>query len=213
MPLFKAIEEDSSFRLLIWKIEESEKVLEEGITLTKSCKERLGNMRSEIHRRGFLSVRQLLKLLGYTPADLYYDKNGKPHLKDGSYISITHSFDFAAVIVSSNKEVGIDIEKRRDKILRIAHKFTPIHEYRTLANSEAVIRKLTLVWGAKEALYKIFATPGLLFLEHIFVEDFGFEELCTQATISYRGKISKFQVHFLELENFSCAYAQPIDCI
>ena len=51
-----------------------------------------------------------------------------------------------------------------EKILRIAHKFTRLEEYRTLANTEAIIRKLTIVWGAKESLYKIYAEQGLAFL-------------------------------------------------
>lgn len=211
MPLYKSIDKAGEFKMLIWKIEESESVLRSDLELSVRCEDRLNNMRSEIHRRGFLSVRQLLKLLGYTGSDLYYDQNGKPHLQDGTYISITHSFIFAGVIISKTSDVGIDIEKRRDKILRIAHKFTPLEEYRTLANTEAVVRKLTLVWEAKEALYKIYATPGLMFLEHIFVEDFGFEELKTKATISYRGKLSNYKVAFLEFENFSCAYAFPIE--
>ena len=111
-------------------------------------------MKSEIHRRGFLSIRHLLKEEGYVDEDLIYDEFGKPHLRDGKNISITHSNHFTAIIVGQGQEVGIDIEKQRDKILRIAHKFTPIEEYRTIANTDALIRKLTIVWGCKESLYK-----------------------------------------------------------
>jgi phosphopantetheinyl transferase len=52
---------------------------------------------------------------------LYYDE-GKPHLKDDKYISISHSHHFSAIIVS--KSVGIDIELQREKIIRIADKST-----------------------------------------------------------------------------------------
>ena len=51
--------------------------------------ERVMGMKSELHQRGFLSVRHLLRDFGYTDQDLFYDGNGKPHLKDGKYISIT----------------------------------------------------------------------------------------------------------------------------
>ncbi len=54
--------------------------------------------------------------------DLFYDEFGKPHLKDDKYISITHSFNFSGIIVSENK-VGIDIEKQRPIITKIASKF------------------------------------------------------------------------------------------
>ena len=79
-------------------------------------------MKSELHQRGFLSVRMLLVEFGYTDEDLVYDSFGKPHLKDGKYISITHSYTFSAVVISS-KAVGVDIEKQREKIIKIAPKF------------------------------------------------------------------------------------------
>ncbi|MBQ0741343.1 4'-phosphopantetheinyl transferase superfamily protein, partial [Aquimarina celericrescens] len=80
----------------------------------------------------------------------------------GKHISITHSFEFTGVIVS-DKKVGIDIEKQREKIKLIAPKFTPIEEYKALGDGEDLIRKLTIVWGAKESLYKLYGKRGLLF--------------------------------------------------
>ncbi len=76
-------------------------------------------MKSGIHQCGFLSVRRLIAEFGYSDVDLLYDEHGKPHLEDGKYISITHSFNFCAVIVSDFK-VGIDIEKQRPIITNIA---------------------------------------------------------------------------------------------
>lgn len=145
------------------KVTETEALLWKGVELTTHCQERFDGMRSAEHRAAFLSIRHLLMAQGYTDKDLYYDERGKPHLKDGSYISISHSHSFTAVIISHRREVGIDIEKQRDKILRIAHKFTPVAEYRTLANTTALVRKLTWVWGAKESLYKIHARPDSVF--------------------------------------------------
>jgi len=152
MPLYHTLKVSSSIKVYIWKIEESEIDLARGIELTPHCQTRMAGMKSEMHRRGFLSIRHLMAEAGYVDADLYYDEMGKPHLKDGKHISITHSNQFTGIIVSAANEVGIDIELQRDKILRIAHKFTPIEEYRTIANSEALIRKLTIVWGCKESL-------------------------------------------------------------
>ena len=164
-------------------------------------------MKSELHRRAFLSIRHLMAEVGYVDHDLFYDDVGKPHLKDGNKISITHSNHFTGIIVSSDTEVGIDIEKQRDKILRIAHKFTPVEEYSTIANTDALIRKLTIVWGAKESLYKIYAEPGLSFLGHINVKDFSFEDNRTAASIFYEGDESSYTIEFLEFEGFTCVYA------
>jgi len=206
MPLYKTITVNATTKVLIWKIEESYEYLSEGILLTQHCRKRVDGMKSNLHQRGFMSIRHLLAAEGYTDHNLYYDDNGKPHLTDDKHISITHSFTFSAIIIS-DAEVGIDIEMQRPKILKIAHKFTPIEEYRTLANDDAIIRKLTMVWGAKESLYKSFARPGVSFFQHIYVEDFSLEELQTTARVAFNGKDEVYDVWFLEFEGFTCAYA------
>lgn len=205
MPLYKTITINSQTTVYIWKIEESLDALSRNIKLTDHCQQRVDSMKSELHQRGFMSVRHLLAEAGYVDHDLYYDSLGKPHLKDGRQISITHSFTFSGIIVS-DQEVGIDIEMQRDKILRIAHKFTPLEEYRTLANTDAIIRKLTIVWGAKESLYKLYAQEGLNFLKHIDVQDFYFDDAKTTASVTYGAAKSTYGIYFLEFEGFTCVY-------
>jgi len=207
MPLLQTIAINNHSKVLIWKITESLEEIESGIELTRNSKERLEGMKSEIHQKGFLSVRQLLKEAGYTDDDLMYDGYGKPHLKDGRFISITHSFIFSAIIISDEKPVGIDIEKRRDKIVKIAHKFTPIEAYKSIANHDALVSKLTIVWGAKESLYKIYGKKKLLFLDHIYIDDFSFEENTTTGKILYESNTQEYDIHFLEIEDFTCVYA------
>lgn len=207
MPLYKTITVNNTTKLYIWKIEESEVELADSVTLTGHCQNRFNGMKSEMHRKGFLSIRHLLKEASYTDFDLRYDEAGKPHLKDGKFISITHSHHFTGIIISEAEEVGIDIEMQRDKILKIAHKFTPIEEYKTIANVSALMQKLTIVWGAKESLYKIYAQKGLSFLHHINVKDFTFADEQTTAEILYQGASSFYNVAFLEFEGFTCVYA------
>ncbi|MEZ4874366.1 MAG: 4-phosphopantetheinyl transferase [Flavobacteriaceae bacterium] len=151
-----------------------------------------------------MSVRHLLVHSGYTDFDLYYDDNGKPHLRDGKKISITHSYVFSAIIIS-DAEVGIDIEMQRPKILKIAHKFTPIEEYRTLVNEEALIRKLTMVWGAKGKSLQKFCGTWVSFLQHIYVEDFEMSSTDYLRKFS-KGKIENMGWGFKSLEGF-CVYA------
>ncbi|MCH3881740.1 MULTISPECIES: 4'-phosphopantetheinyl transferase family protein [Tenacibaculum] len=207
MALYKSLTVDNNTKVLIWKIEESFNALNADIVLTENSQTRLDGMKSELHQRGFLSVRHLLKEAGYTDNDLFYDEFGKPFLKDGKHISITHSFTFSGLIISDDKHVGIDIEKQRDKILKIAHKFTPIEEYKTIANHDALISKLTIVWGAKESLYKIYGKKKLLFLHHIYIEDFKFEDEKTTGEIRYEGEINSYGIHFLEFDGFTCVFA------
>ena len=206
MPLYKTITVNSTTKVLIWKIEESYKELNDGISLTDKSAARVNNMKSELHQRGFLSIRHLLASEGYTDHDLFYDKNGKPHLHNGLHISITHSFTFSAIIISV-VEVGIDIEKKRDKILRIAHKFTTTDDYQSLNYQDSMIRKLTIVWCAKESLYKSFNRVGLTFLNHIFVDDFNFYSKETTASVDFEDKKETYHIWFLEFEGFTCTYA------
>jgi 4'-phosphopantetheinyl transferase len=207
MALYKILTVNKTTKVLIWKIEESISKLQDSITLSENSATRLQSMKSELHQKGFLSIRYLLKEVGYTDAELIYDAFGKPHLTDGRFISITHSFIFTAIIISKNVPVGIDIEKQRDKILKIAHKFTPIQEYKTIANADALISKLTIVWGAKESLYKIYGKKKLLFLHHIYIEDFKFSDEKTTGEIRYNGENTSYKITFLEFEGFTCVFA------
>ena len=207
MPLYKTIELDANTVIRIWKIDEDLAWLSRGIQLTPHCQLRMDGMKSEIHQRGFMSVRQLLAIEGYEDRDLYYDELGKPHLTDKKHISITHSYNFSAIITSFD-EVGIDIEKQRPKIVRIAHKFTTPEDYVDIQDPQLMMRKLTMVWGAKESLYKSFARPGLSFRQHIDVGDFEVEELKTTAMVEFEEKSASYDVWFNEFEGFTCAYAK-----
>ena len=206
MPLYKTITPNTQTIVKIWKIEESFDELMQAVNLKPKSLERVLSMKSELHQRGFLSVRKLLNEFGYEDVDLHYDENGKPYLKDGKHISITHSFNFSAVIISDTF-IGIDIEKQREKISVIAHKFID-YEFDYLDENESnYINKLTIIWCIKESLYKLFATPGLSFKQHCLVIPMSDSENETVAWIDYEDKKYKYNIHFLEFEGFTCAYA------
>jgi|SRR5690554_1718927 len=209
MAIYKTITIGEDSRLLLWHIEESVDRLYDGVELTSESIERLNNMKSLVHKKGYLAVRHLLKEFGYSDSDLLYENSGKPSLSDGKCITISHSHNFAAVLVGDICR-GVDIEKQQEKILRIANKFTPIREYRTLANDDAIIRKLSLVWAAKEAIYKSFSTKGVSFLNHIDIHDFDLGSSETTATLQFKGETQRYEVFFLEFEDFACSYVSPI---
>jgi len=139
---------------------------------------------------------------------LHYDTNGKPYLKDGKYISITHSFTFSAIIISDFK-IGIDIEKQRDKIVRIANRFVD-YEDQYLNNEDLdCVKKLIVIWCIKESLYKLFATPGLSFKQHTLVIPFTLKDKSTMAWVDYQNKKYRYTANYLEFEGFTCAYVFP----
>ena len=204
MPLYKSIAVDNETHVLIWKITESEAELDI-LPLGEKSKNRIASMKSKLHRRAYLSVRHLLAIAEYTDTDLTYSSEGKPSLSDGVYISITHSHEFSAIILSA-KPVGIDIEEQRDKIIRIEDKFVSNREKEYLEQSENRIKSLTILWGAKEALYKLYGTTGLSFKNHIDVAPFDLETNYTQASINYDENMTFYEIIFTEFEGFTCVY-------
>jgi 4'-phosphopantetheinyl transferase len=206
MPLYKTLHPDENTQVLVWKITESYLELFESIVLNDKSALRLQGMRSEMHQRGFLSVRKLLQEAGYTDFDLSYDASGKPHLVDGKFISISHSHNFATLIISS-QAVGIDIEMRRDKIIRIADKFIRDEFHFLDKTSETYINMLTVIWGVKEAVFKICNEEGISFKDDIYVFPFKIEENTAKASVVLVAKKENFIVYFEEIEAFTLVYA------
>lgn len=207
MPLHKTITSRPGTTVYVWNITESEAWLRTGLTLRDTSINRLFTMSSELHRRGFLSIRHLLRTAGYTDQNLYYDELGKPHLEDDSYISITHSYEFTAIIISK-EPVGIDIEKQRDKIVRIAPKFIGFEES-FLADLKNPVKELTVVWGAKESMYKLYGHKGLGFKAHCLVAPFNLKDGITVSRIVYENDNLKFDVFFEEMQDFILVYILP----
>ncbi len=208
MPLFKSIYIDPSSQIMVWDITESFEELFGQIQLNKKSLERLNGMKSQLHQRAFLSVRKLLQEMGYNDFDLFYDETGKPHLKDGKHISISHSHEFSTIIISTQK-AGIDIEMQRNKILRIADKFVNNQELQRLKSfdNQDFIKKLTVKWGAKEAIFKIRNEKGISFKDHIWVNSFEIRDQKTTAILEMENVKQKFSIHFEEFENFTLVYA------
>jgi phosphopantetheinyl transferase len=214
MPLYKTINFNPTTRILIWKITESVEELRAQVTLKPKTDKRLNGMKSEMHQRGFLSVRMLLQEAGFNDFDLHYDEFGKPYLNPNQYhtepieVSITHSHHFSAIIISKNA-VGIDIEMQREKIIRIADKFINNEELEKLRTSDNqdYIRKLTINWGVKESIFKIRNEKGISFKHHISVNPFELDHKSGTALLDFENNKQKYTVLFEEFEGFTLVYA------
>ncbi len=208
MPLYKTIKANSSTTILVWKITESYEQLLNEVQLNEKSMLRLNGMKSQLHQRGFLSARKLLQQAGYSDFDLYYDQFGKPHIHDGKHISISHSHEFSTIIISEQK-VGIDIEMQREKIIRIADKFvnkTELHRLKSF-DIQDYIKKLTVKWGAKEAIFKIRNEKGISFKDHIQVNPFEIQDQKTIAILEIENIKQQFYIYFEEFEEFTLVYA------
>lgn len=206
MPLYKSIIIDTDTQLLIWKNTESLEELSRQVKLKDVCSLRLDGMKSELHKKGFLGVRMLMQEIGYTDFDLFYDTDGKPHLKDGKHISITHSYAFSAIIIS-NREIGIDMELQREKIITIANKFIePEFAYLDPLHLSLYMQKLMVIWGVKEAVYKMMSRSGLSFKQNIYVFPFELEEKTGTASVQFEEINETYPFFFEEVEDFILVY-------
>lgn len=206
MPLYKTINFNATTQILVWKITESLAQLYNEVTLNTTNTIRFNGMKSELHQRAFLSVRKLLQEKGYTDFDLEYDEFGKPHLKDGNHISISHSHEFSTIIISDQR-VGIDIELQREKIIKIANKFVDYEfEFLNKQNQENYIKKLTVIWGIKESIFKICNEIGISFKNHIQAKAFEMKDQSGSASLDFQNKKEDFSFHFEEIENFILVY-------
>src|SRR5687768_8575518 len=112
MPLFFQQVIDEYTKLALWKIEEEEGFFSQHVPLQRSI--------THPHKRlQHLAGRYLLKYLfpDFPIALIQIADTRKPYLKEEDYhFSISHCGDYAGVIVSKNRKVGIDIELVTPKI-------------------------------------------------------------------------------------------------
>jgi phosphopantetheinyl transferase len=206
MPLYKSLTIDADTQVLVWKNTESLEQLRAETRLKEVCQNRLEGMKSEQHQKGFLGVRMLLQHVGYTDFDLFYDANGKPHLKDGKNISITHSYAFSAIIISS-RQIGIDMELQREKVVLIANKFVDSEfSYLNPEDNGDYLRRLIIIWGVKEAVYKMISRPGMSFKQNIEVFPFNAVDGQGETFYNFEGVSAKVPFYFMELEGFTLVY-------
>lgn len=204
MALIKTFDTDLRTKLYLWEVTESLAELQEAVALTAQQSVQLDNIHNEKGKKNFLATRLLLKKIGYAPTALFYDPHGKPFLTDGKQISISHSFDKVAVIIS-NRGVGVDIEKKREKILRVAPKFTQWNYHTAAFSLQNIIQKLTMVWCAKEVGFKVHGNPTIT-LNDIKVRDF----FPTDSSTEIKIENSVYEVFFLFIEDFVLSYCYDI---
>jgi 4'-phosphopantetheinyl transferase len=170
------VDDDTEFAL--WKIEEKAEDLYKQLQLDaeeEAYFERISRSKRHLH---WLGTRVLLRTMLRTDEfiDCKVDTHGKPYLVNLPYhISLSHSFDYAAVMMSKSAPVGIDIELVKDKVERIAERFMSPAELAFINNDANKINQLYVCWCAKEAVYKCYGQKEVSFLDNIMLKPFNFE--------------------------------------
>jgi 4'-phosphopantetheinyl transferase EntD len=175
MPLFYQHTINRNTKLGVWRIEEPEDFFLEKVPLKR-------NVSHPQKRLQHLAGRYLLPQLftDFPLQEIIIADTRKPFLENEKYhFSISHCGNFAAAIVSSKKRVGVDVEFVTPRIQNISHKFLSEEEslffnedYQQFLEQWGLKEKmylefLTLIWSAKEAIYKWYGKGEVDFKEHM----------------------------------------------
>ena len=98
-------------------------------------------------------LREILRENGLNESDLRYSENEKP-VADSVFFNVSHAGDYV-VGVSSDCEVGCDIEKIEDAPLEIAERFFYSRESEYIKSSEDKNKAFFILWTLKESYMKM----------------------------------------------------------
>ena len=190
MPLKLKIAVDENTTVLVWNLSEDIGYYIEELALSPLAQKSLEDM-SKKRRIEWLSTRYLLKLVlkEFELEQFKKDEYGKPYIdRTDSFISISHSHDYASIIVS-DKVVGIDIQKLHQNIERISHKFISDEEIIYTHNEDKILH-MHINWGAKESMYKGYGKKQLGFIKHMSILPYDL----SPGTTSFSGIVSKDEI-------------------
>jgi len=206
MPLFREFTIENT-RVWIWKYEEDES---EGVNLISTALQNDGNKKWHPNRCAEIYMIRKMMENYLSPYKILYQENGAPYLDPPDFkISISHTFPYAAIAVSRNP-VGIDLEKIKNKILKIEHKFI-LNEVGFLPENTAErIEYLTIIWNIKEALYKMHHSKFWSLKKHYEVKPFTLDNLQNIQCKVYNDEFcDEFVASVQRIENLFFSLVKP----
>lgn len=183
----------------VWKIEEAPEFYLNNLILSDWEKNYLEKISHPKRKLTWLASRYLLKHLMETNqfVELLFDEHGKPFISNFNiFLSLSHSYTYAAAIISEQSEVGIDIEEQDRKIEYIKNKFLSPVEIANIGSIDHV-KKMLIYWSAKEVMYKIYGKRKLEFREDMYVKPFIMNNRGDiDGVLMKNGIIADFHMHY-----------------
>jgi 4'-phosphopantetheinyl transferase len=156
----------------VWEITEDYDTLYSMVDLATVEKAKLDSFKNISRKVEWLSVRALVKTMLGKDTRILYNAENKPFVRGNTHnISISHSNNLTAVLISKDKRVGIDLEFMSGKISKVADKF--INEKESITSDPEMNKyHLYLHWCAKEAMYKILDKQDINFRDGLTIAPF-----------------------------------------
>ena len=196
----------------IWKVEEDVPFFMEKLILHPLEIRETENLHGRKLKEWYASRWLLYQLLlPFEKQICVKDTNGKPRiLATDLHVSISHSDDFAAV-ATSDRSVGIDVQKITPKISRIALKFVEPEAWHYLPESDSLLY-LHAIWGAKESMYKAYGLRGLDFRKDMKIQPFHFDPagFYFEGIVHKGDYYRKFNLFCRQIDQFILVYAMEI---
>ena len=203
MPAVKQLN-TSSYRLLVWRIEEDVSFFSQSITLNAQEANEYSQISYEKRRLEWMAARYVQRQL--CEDSLVKDEWGKPHLESQEgFVSIAHCTGYAAAIFSMQSPVGIDIEPIHDKVHRIAQKFLSEIEFNNM-DASRMTEHLITSWGIKEAVYKWYGKKALSFQRNIQIQPFSLDSKHAEVLFVLDNQRISKQVNFENLGDIILAF-------
>jgi len=184
------INRHKNYTLGIWEITESLEEIKKSIN-----DDNYKTFKSLKRQKEYLCTRLLLREIDGN-LSIIYNKWGAPTLNTDDNISISHSKNIIAVIVSK-KNVAIDIEMISKKPLKIMDKFLSHQD-----NISNTIEETTLAWSAKETIYKLHQKGGIDYKSDIKIKEIN----CVKNQISVLFKDNDIVLNYNKLNNHFLVY-------
>lgn len=209
MALVYLRELDDQTKFAIWKIEETAEELLDKLQLDDVERDKLQHFSKGKRTLHWLATRVLLRKMLQTDEYIHCqsDANGKPYLPDYPYkISLTHSYEYAGIMLSLRGECGIDLEIVKDKVVRIKEKFLNPDELQFIDAADE-INQLYACWCAKEAVYKLQGNKGVSFLNDMRIHPFTYSPQGTMMVDLFKdGQKFTFEVFYEKFQEYMLGY-------
>ena len=202
MPFLKEFIINEKSKIKLWKLMIGELNPKE---LNNDEKKLLKLKKSNILREQFLATRKVLALEN-SDYEITYDINRKPLLNSKYNISISHSHEIAAIAISNNSKIGLDIQLKEGKIFNIQSKFLNKSEKLSIGDNPSV-DILTMIWTSKESIYKAVGLKGTSISNNIKIDKV--KEKDKTGIGYYVNGIEKFKfdLKFFYINNYTICYA------
>jgi len=202
MPFLKEFIINEKTKIKLWKVIIGELSPKE---LNKDDKKLFKLKKNNLLREQFLATRKILSIEN-SDYIITYDLDGKPILNSEFNISISHSHEIAALVVSNKKIIGLDVQFKESKILNIKNKFLNKFEKLNIGGDPS-IDILTMIWTSKESIYKAIGLKGISFSKNIQIDKFIEKDKIGEGYYINGIEKVKFDLKFFYLGEYIVCYA------